>query len=97
MTCELYCLKIFSSKCGKWIISKSQVGLGDIVDVFQKYGKKNLGGGGGGGKHPPCGLGLITLEGGQMPMAYCSILIESLRFGQCFRPIFRHFATMKFL
>ena len=24
------------------IISKSQVGLGDIVDVFEKHGKKNL-------------------------------------------------------
>ena len=27
---------------------------------------------------------LITLEGGETPMAYCSILIEPLRFGQCF-------------
>ena len=40
---------------------------------------------------------LITLEGGETPMAYCSIRIESLRFDQCFRPFFRDFATMKFL
>ena len=38
---------------------------------------------------------LITFEGGETPMAYCSILTESLRFDQCFRPFFRHFATMK--
>ena len=40
---------------------------------------------------------LITLEGGETPIAYCSVWIESLRFDQCFRPFFRHFATMKFL
>ena len=40
---------------------------------------------------------LIALEGGETPMAYCSILIESLRFDQCFRPFSRDFATMKFL
>ena len=40
---------------------------------------------------------LITLEGGETPMAYCSILIESLRFDQCFRPFSCHLATMKFL
>ena len=55
MTCELYSLKISYSKCGELIISKSQVGLGDIVDVFEKYGKKNFELG---GKHPPWGLGL---------------------------------------
>ena len=40
---------------------------------------------------------LIILEGGETPMAYCSIGIESLLFDQCFRPFFRHFATMKLL
>ena len=40
---------------------------------------------------------LIVLEGGETPMAYCSILIETLRFDQCFRPFFRHFATIKSL
>ena len=40
---------------------------------------------------------LITLQGGETPMAYCSIWIESLRFDQCFGPFFRDFATMKFL
>ena len=39
---------------------------------------------------------LITLEGGETPMAYCFVWIESLRFDQCFRPFFRHFATMIF-
>ena len=40
---------------------------------------------------------LIALEGKETPMAYCSIWIESLRFDQCFRPFFRHFATIKSL
>ena len=29
---------------------------------------------------------LITLEGGETPMAYCSASIESLRFDQCLGP-----------
>ena len=40
---------------------------------------------------------LIIFEGGEAPIAYCSVRIESLRFGQSFRSFFRHFATMKFL
>ena len=40
--------------------SKSQVGLGDIVDTFEKRGKKNLKEGDG---NPPCGLGLRFLIG----------------------------------
>ena len=37
----------------------------------------------------------IALEGGETPIAYCSLRIESLRFDQCFRPCSRHFATIK--
>ena len=40
---------------------------------------------------------LIPLEGGETPMAYCSVCIESLRFDKCFRPVSRHFAPVKFL
>ena len=40
---------------------------------------------------------LITLEEGETPIAYCSVLIESSRFDQCFKLFFRHFATMEFL
>ena len=40
---------------------------------------------------------LVTLEGDETPMAYCSVGIESLRFDLCFRPFLRHFATMKSL
>ena len=36
---------------------------------------------------------LITLEGVETPMAYCSIRIESLRFDQCFWAIFPSFCN----
>ena len=69
MACELYCLKISCLEGGKEIISKSHVGLGDIVDVFEKHGKKNLEGG---GKYP-CGLGLTSCrENGSLLILPCT-------------------------
>ena len=52
MSCdrELYCLKIFWSKCSEKIISKSQVGLGDIIDVSARKTSRGW---------KACGLGLI--------------------------------------
>ena len=40
---------------------------------------------------------LITIEGGEMPLAYCSVSIEPLLFDRCFKVFSRHFATVKVL
>ena len=38
----------------------------------------------------------ITLERQETPIAYCSVLGESLRFDEYFRPCFSPFATIEF-
>ena len=55
MEFSFLCYVISWSKCGELMISKSQVGLGDVVDAFEKHGKKNRKGS---GKQSLCGLGL---------------------------------------
>ena len=41
-------------------------------------------------------ISLTSLERGETPIAFCSLLGESLQFDLCFRAFFNHFATITF-